>query len=136
MPLYIADDGLVRLLDVLASAFDGLRVGLFRETRVFAPGDTIADYLPIECSFPGYVRQDITSWASATLAHENLAVTLGSLCTWTRAAGPGAEDVYGYFIVDSDGELLWAELVPTGPVTMTTAGQEFQLAPQLSGFRC
>lgn len=136
MPLYVADDSLRLQLDDLAARWVGFKTGLFVADRTFAPGDTAADYLPIEATFPGYARQPITAWTAAVVSAVNTVSILGTLCVWTRGLGGAPESVYGYFVVDASGRLRWAEKRPNGPLAFNSSGSTFSFSPSFASFRC
>lgn len=131
--LLVPDVGLTALLDVLTGEFTNtLEVGLFNAAHAPAAGDVLSDYTAIEATFPGYSRQVLDNWTAALLIASGFAQTEADIVTWTRGAGAGTEDIYGYFVVDGGGNLLWAEAPTWAPITIDTLGQTISFLPRFS----
>ena len=131
--LLVPDVGLTNLLDLLTAAWgDTLEVGLFNTAHAPDPSDVPGTYTAIEATFPGYARQTLENWTPALLIASGFAQTEADVVTWTRGAGAGTEDIFGYFVLDASGNLLWAESPPWAPVTIDTLGQQLAFLPRFS----
>lgn len=133
MSLVVPDVGKTRLLDKLLTAYGtSMKAGLYVYNHDPVEGDLISDYNGIhEASFPSYVRQNITGWTPSVLS-SGRALSAADLMTWTVLITSGTDIVYGYFVVDSTGNLLWAELNPLGPIPMNDGGQSLSLMPRFT----
>lgn len=128
------DEGLVSLLQAMVDQWgDDLVVGLFESDYEPTANDTIATYNAIEADFPGYARQPLENWMNATLIDSGHARTEADIVTFTRTSDAGGpKTVYGYFVVDQAGNVLWAENGPFAPVVVTDAGDQVTLLPRFS----
>lgn len=78
-----------------------------------------------EATFPGYTRQSIDFSPPGALVGHTWVLTPVAL-VFTRAAGAGGEDVYGYGVLDSTGTaLLWAQKDPGAPLDMSIVGATY-----------
>lgn len=132
MSLFLPNQGIVRLLDVLRLNWGQLKVGLFLADRDPGDADTVADYQAMEASFPGYARQNLVSWTPALLIVDEFARTEADFVTWVRGMGAGSQTIFGYFVVDPGGGLLWAENRPFAPMVMDTVGQTLTFMPRFA----
>lgn len=103
---------------------------LFVNDHVPADADDETDYT--EASFPGYAPVTLTSWGLVTTA-AGTAQIAHPAASWTRSAGGGAGDqVYGYYVTDAAGDLLWSERDPAAPVPMNVAGYSYSVLARLT----
>lgn len=78
-----------------------------------------------EATFPGYAQAMLDYSASTTIAAHVASLTPTAI-VFTRAAGAGGEDVYGYGVLDSTGTyLLWAQRDPAAPLDMSIVGATY-----------
>jgi hypothetical protein len=129
MPLKIPDVGEVVMLDTLRSNWGTLQIGLYGAPHVPADADTLATYVALEMSFPGYARQDILNWIAPLGDGMGRALTVADVVTWTRGAGGVPASVHGYFVISPGGILLWAEQVPGGPFPINAQGNTYTILP-------
>jgi len=129
MALKVPDLGERKLVNLLRLNWGTLQAGLFIADHVPANGDTLATYVAIEASFPGYARVDVLNWTVAADDGAGRARTAADLITFTRTVSGVPQFVWGYFIVDPDGVQLWAERHPAPPVRMEMAGDVFRISP-------
>lgn len=119
----ILDEGLVNL-----GAGDG-EMGLFTNDITPDADDDIGDY-----DEPGsgwYARTNLSDWPASTIVADR-ASTTNDPQTFTHDGAGGDIDVYGYFIVDGDGDLVGAERDPAAPVTLSVAGSAYVVTPTLT----
>lgn len=82
-----------------------------------------------EASFSGYVTKTLSNPVTqAALDANNRAVTLYDLVTWTKSGATG-NSIYGYYVLDNGGGLVWCERFVTGAWSMTVDGTILQFYP-------
>jgi hypothetical protein len=133
MPLIISKVGLAKLLanslQYGAAAFPA-RVGLFINNYSPTVNDTIANYAePVRA---WYLRQPIIAWSTPIWSSPYVS-SAGNPVVWTNTDGIGSPlTVYGYFVVDSLGELAWAERDPSSPVVLVGFGGTYSVGAALT----
>jgi len=144
MPLQLCDGGAELLLEsffnkVVAGTYvpvagDKLVLKLYvdDETPSTDGSDTVAKYTEAGAGH-GYAAIDLAagSWTVSTVATIAQAAFAKQTFTWT--SNP-TETVYGYFVVNSAGDLVWAERA-AATFTPTANGDYFEVTPvfKLSG---
>lgn len=118
-------------LDVLTSAstMTTWTLKLFQNDTVPAFTDTIADY--VECDFAGYVAGTPIAWGAPIINGSNQGELNGTQINFTHDGGSTGNTVYGIFVVDVGGNLLYAERFPA-PISMTTAGDTIPYVPRFT----
>ena len=130
MSLKIVDIGLNKMLDKLLTAYGTtLVLHLFKSNTTPAAGDTLSTYT--EATFPGYASQNVTGWTGATVA-SSTATSTADQKTFTRSTSGTAENIYGYYITDAGGNLLYAERDPAAPIGLTNSGDAYLITPKLT----
>jgi hypothetical protein len=104
------------------------KLALFVSNHIPVIGDVIGTYTAIEAAFGGYAQQTITDWGAAVTVAAKAQTTAG-VYTFTATGAGLPTTVYGVFVTSSTGELLYAELNPTGGVTLSAAGHAFSYQP-------
>lgn len=96
--------------------------GLYIANHTPQDSDTYATYAAIEATFGGYVRQGVAAaaWSASTLIGLQ-AVTLATPLLWVPTGAPLPQTVYGYFVQDHLGSLIWAQLFDAPYVLNTIA---------------
>jgi hypothetical protein len=89
--------------------------------------DTAADYT--EPAGTWYVPITLVAWGTPFVNPSNQGEIDEVIRTFTVGGTPAAEQVYGYFVTDGGGNLVWSELNPAGPQAMDTAGQTYSVLP-------
>jgi hypothetical protein len=130
--LKVPNVGEVKLLDVLRLNWGTLDMGLFKAMHTPADLDTLATYVAIEADFPGYARQAIANWQLPVTDGTGRASTIADAVTFTRGVGGLPQSIFGYFVVDAGGILLWAELDPNAPVPINNPGNTYSVLPALT----
>jgi hypothetical protein len=82
-----------------------------------------------ELSGNGYAAQALTG-ASWTVTEGDPTVAQHPQMTFT-ASGGGWGNVYGYYITNASGALIWAELFSGGPIPISNAGETIKITPRL-----
>lgn len=131
MALKIPYDSTLEFLDSLvANLLDGADLHLYSNNHAPANADVVGDYT--ECTFPGYAAINLTGWPSASLDASNRASVELALQTFTGGTIITPEDIYGIYVTDAVGNLLYAELNPAGVVSMASNGQSFSYLPRFT----
>jgi len=118
-------------LSILTSLRTGwlhsLRAGLW--SGAFEPrhDSTIGELGP--ASFSGYSGlRDMITWNTPVITGSRAVMQHGELL-WHHDGGPDVDMVAGYYVVDTDGTLVWAEVRSAGPVLMQSATDVYRLVP-------
>jgi hypothetical protein len=94
-------------------------------TNNFTPDEATVLSDLTEATFPGYSRQTIDFSPAATITAHVAKLTPVAV-VFTRAAGAGGDNVYGYGVLDSTGTvLLWAQKDPGAPIDMSIVGATY-----------
>jgi hypothetical protein len=118
-------------LDIAAGRLLGATLHAYAFAHAPAAGDLAADYTAIESAFGGYSPITIDDWAAPVL-EGHVAVTRGGIRSWTYDGTIPPESVWGIFVLDSGGDLAYAEASPMGGVLLNMAGQSFPYRPVFS----
>lgn len=99
--------------------------------NAYTPIDTsgVSDFE--ECDFTGYAQQQMTAWSDAVLTAAGRA-QIEETARIFSLTGIGSQDVYGYYVVDNDGALLWAERDDDGPRTVDTTHPDIAVVPRFT----
>jgi len=108
-----------------------LFLGLFKADLVPSINDASSTYTAAgqEADFPGYGRIELNDWNGVALA-AHVAANVETLRIFT-ASGPSTNDIYGYFLCNSTGVVMFAERDPNAPINMRTAGASYAIVPRI-----
>jgi hypothetical protein len=124
------DDGLLFLLDGMRQWINDepCKIKLYKNdyTPKQDGTDTVNDYL--EADFGGYSEKTLNNLGTPVMK-DGAAICLSPLLVWRRTSG--SNTIYGYYVVDGNGNLLWAERRPSGPRTIDAATPEYALQARL-----
>jgi len=131
--IVVPNVGLLRLLNAMLGLYSpgALQVALFVGNYTPTHADTEATYTAMEATFAGYSRYTPSPWAAAYMVF-NQATAYAAPRTWTVTASGGTDIVYGYFVLDAAGGLLWVSLEAQGPLPMRNAGDSYTCTPGLA----
>lgn len=131
MPIVLSKAGKLLLLDAITLGTPvSFFAGLFQNDAVMDQDMTLTR-LGV-ANYSGYSGlQGLGAFSSASLDGERAIASSGPL-TWTHNGGPIGQWIYGYYAVDSSGELLWANKRTEGPMMMSFFGQEVTVTPAVS----
>lgn len=124
---------LIFLGDIRQSLLIGAKIRLYQNDHTPGNSDELSDY--VECDFPGYAEITLNGWGQPYTNPSNQAQTDETIQTWTSTGTPsgGSQNIYGYYVFDDTGSnLLYAERNPSGPATITAAGQTYSVTPSFS----
>jgi len=132
MSMIIPDAGKIPLAKVFSrEQVDGtLTMKLFRNNYSVDKGTVLGDLT--EANFTGYAAIDLTTPVTQPALDANdRSWILWDLLTWTKAGATG-NTIYGYWVENALGDLLWAETFDTGGWAMTVDGTPLQLYPRFT----
>lgn len=124
----VADGGLVDRQQVLRLGFIGRYwLRLFQNDHDPDRADTVGSY--VEATFSGYPGPvPITDWTSpAVSAH--VSSMKADLVNYTHSGGPLGNYIFGYYVTNAAGALMWAERRPGAGLPMFQAGEVYQVTP-------
>jgi hypothetical protein len=124
----IPDGGLQKLTDKLMTAYGNTMVlKLFKNNITPASGDVAGTYT--EADFAGYAASNCTGWTASTMA-SNTATTTADQKTFTRSSTGAVQNIYGYYVLDAGGNLLFAERDSAAPIPLTNLGDSYLVTPK------
>lgn len=84
----------------------------------------------VEADFAGYAEVALTAWGAIFTNANNQAETDEEVNVFTKEAGGSANTIYGYYVTDSSGVLMWAERNPAGGQVMSATGDTYSVLPR------
>lgn len=129
--IFRPDACLNRFLEALRTGglLDGAELCLFVSNHANNPADDTAAYTAIEATFGGYARRTLSTW-SAPAVLSGYSISQCSPEVWMATGAGLPQSVWGIFVLDAGGDLLYAELDPDGATVLTAAGQTFSYLPR------
>ena len=129
--LEVVSFGLKVFLDKLTTFMENwYECGLYQNDRQPLLDDTIADY--VQANFSGYLdRQVLTGWTTAAMVGPR-AKSSATQLVWKHDGGPVSNLIYGYYVTDKLGNLVFAERFCDGPFEVDRAGRAIRLTPVFS----
>lgn len=130
MALVVCDGGLVAFTQQWKTWLNTLTLRLFQNNHVPAQGDTAASYT--QANFTGYAAIPLTAWGNAFLnaASDGEIDETNRMFTQTGAAVTC--NVFGYYITDGFGNLIYAERSALAPFNMNAAGLVYAVLPRIT----
>lgn len=126
MALVQTDNGSKEVVELVTLVT--LTMKLFRNDYTPVKGSVVGDFT--EANFSGYAGgQVLTGWSGPAISGGR-AFSNATTLVWTHNGGATSNLIYGYYVVDGSNVVWWAERNPAGPVTLSTNGQQLQVAPQ------
>lgn len=128
MAVVASEDGLIAFLDFILAG-DTFTMFLFQNNYTPLETSVAADFA--DATFSGYSGgQDIVGWDPASIIGGK-AQSAATPLQWTHNGGGTANTIYGYYVLNTAGDLVWAERAATSFV-MTAAGQTYEVFPVLT----
>lgn len=126
--LVLPDSGLVDALAILTAGWEARwRYGLFQNDFVPRQSMTLLNITP--ATFSGYAGlQPCFSW-SVPLVNGPYAISNAHELIWTHDGGPVGNWIYGYYVLNLGGVLMWAERFCPAPATVDKGGLSVRLKP-------
>lgn len=131
MSFLVPNVGEIRMLKFVtgATAPGDLSLRLYTNDKTPEEDDTVSDYT--EASGYGYSSITLTgaNWDFATDVDGNSTATYNSVQTFTFSGGPVT--LYGYYVTDIGGNLLWAQRFSVNAVAIPAGGGDLDITPYL-----
>lgn len=110
------------------TAPSNLTLKLYKSNTTPGEADTAATYT--EADFTGYSAASLTgsSWTVTTGAPSYASYAQQ---TFTSSATQSAQSIYGYFVVNAAGTLMWAEKFTDGPYSISNNGDAVKVTPYI-----
>lgn len=126
-----AIDALTRIL-IQKDVYSGAKsLGLFVSAKTPALADVLADYAAIECTVPGYARQNFTGslWTGTTTS--GISAYSHPDLTFTFTANTSVQAIYGVFGIHNVGgvDVLFGAVALPLPILIPPAGGVFSWTP-------
>lgn len=130
MPLVVPDVGERKMLEyiVAKSSPTALTLRLYtNDVDLLSEGFSSGDFTEADAS--GYVAVALpgANWSVATTSGISTA-TYATSVTFNLGSG---QDVYGYYVTDAGGSVMWAEEFPSAPFRLPSGGGQIVVRPQL-----
>lgn len=123
--------GALDTLDALRPSYlPSLRIGLFANDWWPVRASTITEIEPAWFS-GNSVLHALPNWGAPFLIGD-LAASEAMPRTWIHDGGPVSSWVFGYYVVNQAGALVWAERTELDGLVMYYAGQVYRVTPQYS----
>lgn len=133
MALKVVDQGKIAFVDLLRLYWNTatLELRLFKNDRVPADGDTLADYT--EADFDGYLPKLANAWSLPTIV-AGRAMSAMAPQVWVCTGATTPNNVYGILAIEVGlNELRWAERFASAPIVMDQAGDIISYTPAFTG---
>lgn len=139
MSLVVPNEGKMALLRYLvnkvaqngaAPSANGDRVlALFKNDKTPAETDTFEDYLEPNIT-TGYTRVNLSGnvWS---ISEDELGVCAAVYGSYAEFNLDEAITLYGYFVINQDEQLLWAEKFATGEISIPAGGGQVLVKPKI-----
>jgi hypothetical protein len=126
--LVIASDHLTQFMtNDIQTYLETLTYHLFQNNITATTASRIGDFT--ESTFPGYVDEPTSTWTAPVLAGAAAVTTAAQLVF--SCSGGGGQDVYGYYVTDPGGTLVFSERYAGAPVSMVS-GANYAVNPYFS----
>lgn len=121
-----SEQGWLDVFDTVTGANLLYRIHLYKNNHVPAFTDTILDFT--EADFSGYGSSILLAWGAAVINSGVQALIATPPVSWTRSSGPTSNTVYGVYVTNVAGDLMYAERFPA-PISMTSNGDTISYEP-------
>lgn len=126
----VLQQGDTAILDRLRLDNNALKtLKLFQNNHVPAVGDTNANYT--EATFSGYASSALGTWNAAFLNGSNQGEIDANAVTFTHNGGGTSNTVYGAYVVDNAGDVVYAEKF-SAPLTFASNGDSVTYTPRFT----
>lgn len=123
-------DTLKEYLDATKSYRNSLTLRLFTNDHTPADNDVAEDYT--EATFAGYSSITPLNWSDAVWDDVDAAISVEQVRGWVVTAPSPGQQVYGYYLTDPDGFLVYAERAIGAPTAMSTVGVAYVVYPRVT----
>lgn len=127
--IVVTEGGALDVLNALRTSYlPSLLIGLFANDWHPQRVSTISEVTPAWFS-GNTVLHNLPGWNAAVLDGD-LAVTSATQRQWIHDGGPVSSWVFGYYVVNLAGKLVWAERTEEFGTIMWFAGQTIRVTPR------
>jgi len=130
MPLVVPNEGERRMLEYIVNKSSPTNLVLKLYTNsVNLSTDDFDQSNFTESGATGYASVTLagSNWSVATTSGVSVA-TYGSSVTFSFLEGAS---IYGYYVTNSSGAIMWAEEFPSAPFTLPSDGGQISVRPQV-----
>jgi hypothetical protein len=130
MTLKVCNVGKTTLQQLFKATLNTYVLRLYQNNHTPAITDTAANYT--EATFTGYAAINLVSWGNAFLNGSSISEMDEIARTFTQTGVGVTNNIYGYYVTDGAGVLIWAELNPNGVFNMNNTGLTYTVQPILT----
>lgn len=133
MALKVPDASERAILATLVTAWGAtLDVKLFKNDYQPVDGSVVGNFT--EADFSGYAAVDMAGGAVDPANDAGgRAVATWNEVSFTHNGGGVNNSIYGYYVVDGGGNLLWAERFSVAPISQDSNGDQIRFVPKFTG---
>lgn len=119
------------LLDYITSfaVSDGWQLRLYKNNYTPVDSSTFLNF--VECNFQDYAAIDLDSWSAATQDGAGNSYAEHAMETFVKGTGGTTNQAFGYYVTNSDPQVLWAERFDPGPIDFLVAGDSLDITARL-----
>jgi hypothetical protein len=130
MPLIVPDVGERRMLEYIVNRAQPTELTLrlyVNDVDLLSEAVSAADFT--EAAQTGYIAVQLpgANWAVSTTS----GISVATYATGVSFNFAVAADVYGYYVTDASGEVMWAEEFPSAPFGLPAGGGQIVVRPQI-----
>lgn len=127
--LYFCRPALIELLQGIAQQLNAtvLSMRLYQNDWEPSPEDDAGDY--VQATFTGYAALNLEDFGASFLNLDLKAEINGPAHIFSQTGVAVTNMIYGYYIVNNQNALVWAERNEAGPVAMNAAGMQYSVVP-------
>jgi len=129
--IVVVENGWLGMLDAWVASGRLSQIRLFQNNYFPDPTDTIAAY--IEATFSGYPGGTVLAFGAAFINGAGQGEVASMPVTWNHDGGPTANTIYGVYVTDTLGDLVYAERFGA-PITMSVATDVIIYTPRATVF--
>lgn len=120
MPAVASSGGRRAFLAAILPYLRTLNVRLYNVPHEPQPYDTALDFP--QPTFSGYAQKPVPLLPPPIVTPQFYAESDAPVLTWTVGPGGGSDTIYGWWLADSSGRYIMAQIFDDGPVPMTFPG--------------
>jgi len=122
----------LKLLDQLRVSLNATpaTLRLFKNNYTPVDGTVVGDLT--EADFSGYAAINVTDLGSPSTVSGRAVTVSAAAKVFTHSGGATGNSIYGYYVTDAGGALLWAERDPAAPAAMSVGGSTYSVTPRLT----
>lgn len=132
MALVVPDVGEIQSLTELVAAWGGdLVVDLYQNDYTPVAASVVGSFTV--ATFSGYAQEALAGGAvNPAVDGDSRAFATWDEVEFTHNGGGTSNSVYGYYVRDGGGNLLWAERFDAAPIAMANSGDQLRFVPKLT----